>query len=453
MPSQEEPSKPRVDLSVVIPALDEGPNLQRLLPELVQTLQTLGVSFEILLIDPNPNEATRSAASAVGARLLDQGRPGYGGALREGFAAASGDFVLTMDADLSHRPSFAEQLWEARTSGDVVIASRYVPGGSADMPRVRSVLSRVLNRFFRRGLSMPVRDLSSGFRLYRTKAIPQAKLQARDFDILPELLVRSYAEGWKVVEVPFAYKPREHGASHARVIAFGLAYLRTFLSMWRLRNSILAADYDDRAHDSAIFLQRYWQRSRHRHVTELIAGQGRVLDIGCGSSRIIGALPPGSIGLDILMRKLRYARKFNRPLVYGSGFSLPFPAESFACVLCSQVIEHVPKESPILDELCRVLAPGGRLVLGTPDYDNWEWVWMEKAYGLAAPGGYADEHIAHYTYDELMHLFTEARGYAFEGARYILQGELIMAFRKPARPTEFAAAGDRVAASLAGSRS
>jgi SAM-dependent methyltransferase len=89
----------------------------------------------------------------------------------------------------------------------------------------------------------------------------------------------------------------------------------------------------------------------------------------------------------------------------------------------------VPKDSPILDELCRVLAPGGRLVLGTPDYDHWEWVAIEKVYGMV-PGGYADEHIAHYTYDELKNLM-EARGFTVEDARYILRGELIMAFRKP----------------------
>ena len=69
-------------------------------------------------------------------------------------------------------------------------------------------------------------------------------------------------------------------------------------------------------------------------------------------------------------------------------------------MLCSQVIEHVPKDSPILDELCRVLAPGGRLVLGTPDYANWQWVYIEKLYGLV-PGGYKDEHISHYTNAEL----------------------------------------------------
>ena len=103
---------------------------------------------------------------------------------------------------------------------------------------------------------------------------------------------------------------------------------------------------------------------------------------------------------------------------------------AFPCVLCSQVIEHVPKESPILNELCRVLKPGGRLVLGTPDYANWQWVYMEKLYGMV-PGGYKDEHISHYTRRELVQLMT-ARGLRLEEERYILRGELIQAFRTPA---------------------
>ncbi len=97
-------------------------------------------------------------------------------------------------------------------------------------------------------------------------------------------------------------------------------------------------------------------------------------------------------------------------------------------MLCSQVIEHVPKASPILDELCRVLESGGRLVLGTPDYANWQWVYIEKLYGLV-PGSYADEHISHYTRAELIAIMS-ARGFSLEAERYILQGELILAFRK-----------------------
>jgi len=297
------------------------------------------------------------------------------------------------------------------------------------MPRSRRFFSRGLNKLFGSGLSLPIKDLSSGYRLYKAEVV-QEPIKARDFDILQEILVRSYAQGWTTREVPFAYAPSKNGSSSARVIRFGRAYLRTFWSLWKLRNSILCADYDDRAHDSRIPLQRYWQRERHRHITDLIAGQGPVLDVGCGSSRIISALPEKSLAIDILLRKLRYARKFGAMLTHGSGFTLPVRDHAFPCVLCSQVIEHVPKESPILSELDRTLAPGGRLVLGTPDYANWEWVVTEKLYGWFAPGAYADEHIAHYTRKELIDMF-EAKGYKLEAVRYILRGELILAFRKP----------------------
>lgn len=419
-----------VDLSIVIPALDEGDNLAIILPQLRDLLRALGLRYEVLIVTQRTDPRTASAAALIDARVIEQTDTGYGGALVEGFASARGAYVLTMDADTSHRPAFVESLWSRRHDAEVSIASRYIPGGRAHMPATRFVLSRVLNWFFSVGLDVPIRDLSSGFRLYNAVVLRHQAYSARDFDILQQIVVKAFAEGWKVQEVPFTYEPREHGSSHGRVLRVGRACLATFGQLWKLRNSILAADYDDRAHDSRIPLQRYWQRSRFRHVTQLIAGQGRVLDVGCGSSRIIGALPPDSVAVDVLQRKLRYARKFNRALVRASGFRLPFPDASFPCVLCSQVIEHVPKDSPILSELVRVLAPGGRLVLGTPDYDHWEWVVMEKAYGLVAPGGYADEHIAHYTYDELKERF-ERLGFVFEGARYILRGELIMAFRKP----------------------
>jgi dolichol-phosphate mannosyltransferase len=418
-----------LDLSIVIPALDEGSNLAILLPQLRVVLEGLGASFEILVVTRDPDPLTVSAAAASDALVLPQEEPGYGGALKTGIGRARGTYILTMDADLSHPSQFITGLWASRHAADVTIASRYVPGGRAEMPATRFLLSRILNVCFRRGLSVTVHDLSSGFRLYRSAVVRQLRFAARDFDVLQEILVHAHAEGWRIQEVPFAYAPRQHGASHARVFRFGRAYVRTFWSLWKLRNSILAADYDDRAYDSVIWLQRYWQRKRYAHVTELIAGQGPVLDVGCGSSRIIAALPPGSVGVDVLRRKLRYARRFGCWLVQASGFQLPVRDEAFRCVVCSQVIEHVPKESPILDELCRVLRTGGRLVLGTPDYANWQWVWMEKAYGLAAPGSYADEHISHYTYEELVAEFGR-RGFDLEQVRYILKGELIMAFRK-----------------------
>lgn len=416
-------------LSIIIPAHNEGLNLASLLPNLKAILEELQITHEIIVIcralDPATGQAVRRAAG----RVIEQTERGYGGALMMGFQMAQGQYFLTMDADLSHSPEFVRDLWAQRENADVVIASRYVNGGRAIMPWGRYVLSRTLNAFLSRGLSLGIRDMSSGFRLYRASVIQNMRLEARDFDVLQEILVRAYAEGRRVKEIAFTYTPRRHGSSNARVLRFGLAYRRTFWRLWKLRNSILCADYDDRAHDSAILPQRYWQHQRYRHVTELIEGEGCVLDVGCGSSRIIAALPEGSIAIDILMRKLCYARKFSRHLVQASGFMLPIRSGAFPCVLCSQVIEHVPKESPILEELIRTLAPGGRLVLGTPDYANWEWVLTEKLYKFFAPNAYADEHIAHYTRQELIDHFQQ-RGFILEATRYILQGELILAFRK-----------------------
>ncbi|HXW07464.1 MAG TPA: methyltransferase domain-containing protein [Vicinamibacterales bacterium] len=363
--------------------------------------------------------------------VVPAGRRGFGYELRSGLRQARGAYIITVDPDFSGPMTFLGDLWARRHEAEVVIASRYVEGSRVAMPASRHAGSRLLNIVFRRGLSLGVQDGSSAIRLYRSDAVRSLPLQAEDYDILQEVLVRAYADGWRVLEIPFHYAPNPQVPSKAHA-ALARAYLRTFYRLWKLRNSIAAADYDYRAHDSPIPLQRYWQRSRYRHIVELIEGQGAVLDVGCGSSHIIGALPRGSVALDVLVNKLRFARRFPTPRVRASGLALPFASELFPCVLCSQVIEHVPMVPSMIDELCRVLKPGGRLVLGTPDYDRWEWVWIEKAYALAAPGGYADEHISHYTRKGLLELFAR-RGYVHEATRYILRGELILAFRKPAR--------------------
>jgi dolichol-phosphate mannosyltransferase len=357
--------------------------------------------------------------------------PGYGGALRTGFQAATGNYVLTLDADGSHDPSFLSQMWESRESAEVVVASRYVAGGAAEMSPLRSVLSRVLNLTFRRGLSLPVHDLSSGYRLYHRAAVRGLKIQATNFDVLEEILIRTLAAGYTVREIPFHYRARMSGESHVRLARFAISYMRTLGSMWRLRNSIESADYDGRAYDSVVPLQRYWQRRRYQIVTRLTEGFKDVLDVGCGSSRILGSR--AMVGLDIMMHKLRYGRRFGNPLVHGSIFELPFPDASFDCVICSEVIEHVPADEKVFSELERVLRPGGRLILGTPDYDRWQWRTLEWLYGKLAPSGYADEHITHYCRDNLQR-YLEARGMKVESVDYVGGSEMIFSLRKSAVP-------------------
>ena len=349
----------RIELSVVIPAKNEAENLALLLPELKAVLESLKTSYEIIVIDRSPEQRMVKLADKYQVDLIDQVQPGYGKATRIGIVRASGAHILTMDANLSHSPTCIKNLWETRQEADLIVASRYVRGAKYQMPLARTFLSRGLNILFSRGLSFAVRDMSSGFRLYNAKAMKRLELTSPDFAILQEILVKAYCEGWSVLEIPFDYRPHQHGNSFARMFAFGISYLRAFSTLYRLRNSILSADYDDRAYNSIVLPQRYWQRQRFRHIVGLSLNEGKVLDVGSGSSSIIGALPQRSVAIDILLRKLRYARKFGRLLVQASGFNLPFGDASYPCVVCSEVIEHVPKDSPILSELERVLAPGG----------------------------------------------------------------------------------------------
>jgi dolichol-phosphate mannosyltransferase len=418
-----------MQMSIIIPAINEGNNLRMLLPRLHRVVSDLQMQgHETIVVDGGSTDDTSEVASSLGARTIGQEEPGYGGALKAGFQAANGEYILTLDADLSHDPDFIRAMWEARQEAEVIVASRYVPEGSAQMPVVRKVLSIILNRFFTKGLSLPLHDISSGFRLYRSSALKDMPIESIDFDVLEEILIRCYARGWRIKEIPFRYIPRQEGDSHISLLRFGLAYLWTFRRMWELRNSILCADYDDRAYDSRIPPQRYWQRKRHDIVTEFAAGAGSGLDIGCGSSRMLSSLDAVT-GVDILLRKLRWARKYGKPLVNASIFDLPFSDAAFDCVICSEVIEHIPAGDESFLEMQRVLNDGGRLILGTPDYGRWSWRIIEGLYHRLIPGGYADEHITPYKKDDLVR-YMEEFGFVLLETRYVLASEMILLFRK-----------------------
>ncbi|HVA67716.1 MAG TPA: glycosyltransferase [Candidatus Binataceae bacterium] len=417
------------DLSIILPVINERDNLRELIPRLTEFARQLRLESEILVIDGGSTDGTPEIATELGARVLRERQRGYAGALMTGFAEARGEYLLTLDADLSHEPAFVFKMWRARGRADIIIASRYVRGGVAYTSFGRRALSRILNEVLRRVLAMPVRDLSSGFRLYRRAAIEGIEPEGRNFDVLEEILVKAWANGYSVAEVPFTYFPREAGHSHARLIRFGWDLTRSALKLWGLRNSVASADYDERAFYSIIPLQRYWQRRRHRITVSWTRNAGRTLDVGCGSSLIIQSLN-NAVGMDFSMGKVRFLRRYGIPLLRGSAFALPFKDNSFDCIISSQVIEHIPFDDALFTELKRVLRPGGMLVIGTPDYATIGWRMIEPVYGFLKPGGYKDEHITHYTRASLTKIL-ERHGFIFEEADYILRSELIMRFRKP----------------------
>ncbi|NLH47471.1 MAG: glycosyltransferase [Myxococcales bacterium] len=412
-----------LDLSVIIPARNEADSIGSAVDGVRGVGARLGLAFEVVVVDAASPDGTAEVARRHGAEVIGQTQPGYGGALLAGFARARGEWVLTMDADLSHPPQFVESLWRARADADLVIASRYVPGGYAVMPYGRYLLSRVLNAFFATALSIPIGDLSSGFRLYRRAALRELSFAGGNFDVLQQILVALLRGGYHVREVPFFYQPRLAGASNARILRFGVGYLRTVVDLWKQRHDLNAADYDFNAFYSRIPLQRFWQRRRYRAVTSLLRAPGPVLDVGSGSS-VFAAQYPGVIAVDANPAKLRFLRRYNRRVVLADAGRLPFADGAFATVVCSEVIEDNADRN-LLAEAARVLAAGGSLIVGTPDYGSWRWPLVNWFYSRIQPTRTAGRHPNPYTRERLR-AELERLGLAVDEEIAILGSEVIV---------------------------
>lgn len=380
------------------------------------------------MADAGSKDNTVTIAKGLGAISFTQRFPGYGGALSEAIKIARGRYIVTMDADLSHNPYIIQRLLSLRQTAHILIASRYVKGGWTNMPFSRRVLSLILNKFASFVLSIPVRDISSGFRLYDAKIFKEIDPEERDFNILIEILMKAYMNGFSIAEVPFHYQPRLKGRSNAKIIKFGFGFLKTIAHMWKARNAISSADYDDRAFNSRIPLQRYWQRRRYEIIRSFTGYHKDILDVGAGTSKIIGALPQAIIS-DISLKKLRYDIKLGNRLVCADARNLCFKDRSFSELICSEVIEHLEAGDNIFAELSRVLKKGGILILGTPDYSRIPWRAIEWCYKKAVPGGYADTHITHYTRRGLEEKMAHF-GFKLDRYKYVLGSELICRFLK-----------------------
>jgi len=236
------------------------------------------------------------------------------------------------------------------------------------------------------------------------------------------VIAKAIAQGCRIQKVPLYY-PQAKRWTSGRLAELDAGYAKTFGRMLALRNSVKAADYDHRAFDSWIPLQRYWQRERFRVIRGMVDGSTRILDIGCGSSRILQSLPQ-AVGLDMQIRKLRWLRAPGRHLVQGSLSALPFADATFDALICSEVIEHIAREELDLSDMVRVLAPGGTLVLGTPDYGRWIWRALEALYKKVFPQGYATEHINPYTRKELRREI-EKLGLTVLDVQYVGASEMI----------------------------
>ena len=227
------------ELSVILPSYEEAGNLSWLLPQLKAELSGLDISFEIIVVDTEtPRDDTLVICRENGVSYVPRlGGALYSHALKTGIARATGRWVLCMDSDGSHSPSFVKTMWGARSQADLVIASRYVKGGGTENPAVLIFLSYLVNLTFRIVLGIHCNDLSNSFRLYRGDALRSLSLECRNFDIIEEILLKLSLRdaGFSLLEIPFTFQKRKAGRTKRDLVAFMFSYLGTLRRLRRLR--------------------------------------------------------------------------------------------------------------------------------------------------------------------------------------------------------------------------
>jgi dolichol-phosphate mannosyltransferase len=238
-------------VAVVLPMYNEADNVAALLERLEAVRDQSGLDLVALAIDDGSRDATYVRLTKLAARFpfLRIGRHehnrGMAAALRTGIAEALAergpafDALAFMDADLTHAPEDLPRLVApiAEDRADFVLGSRYVPGGSMrGVPWPRRAISIVGNAAVRRLLSVPIEDLTSGFRAARAEVFRAITLHEHGFGIQLEGTVRAYRAGFRVAEVPITLGVRKNGYSkmaYTRSFWFGYAHL--VVQLWLKR--------------------------------------------------------------------------------------------------------------------------------------------------------------------------------------------------------------------------
>jgi dolichol-phosphate mannosyltransferase len=208
---------------LVLPTFDEAENLE---PFVGAVLTKLPPSSRILIVDDNSPDGTGEIADRLAAEhesvavLHRPGKEGLGPAYIAGFRVAlvaGAGLILEMDSDFSHAPAYLPRLLDAAERADLVIGSRYVPGGGVgDWGAVRRAISRGGSAYARRVLGVGVRDLTGGFKCFRREVLEAIDLNAvrtRGYAFQVELTYRAIELGFEVVEVPIVFRDRRVGAS------------------------------------------------------------------------------------------------------------------------------------------------------------------------------------------------------------------------------------------------
>lgn len=211
-------------ITVILPTYNEAENLQKL----VSVLFSLPLDLGVLVVDDNSPDGTGRIADELANQhpgnvtvLHRSGKMGLRSAYMEGFRKAfelGSNVVVQMDSDFSHDPAVLPEMARRLSGCDLVIGSRYVEGGSLDRhwPVWRKALSGFGNFYARTILGSPIRDMTTGYRMWRRETLqgmPLDRIRSNGYIFLVEMSYVAYLMGFKIEETPIYFADRRWGKS------------------------------------------------------------------------------------------------------------------------------------------------------------------------------------------------------------------------------------------------
>ncbi len=375
-------------VSVIIPAFNEAATIR----EILRRVQETPFDKEIIVVDDGSTDGTGEALATVDRRNLrviaHEKNRGKGAAVRTGFAAATGDYVILQDADLEYDPRDYARLLEPLIEGDadVVYGSRFVGSPRRVLLFWHTVGNHVLTLLSNMVTNLNLTDMETGYKAFRIDVVRRLSLNSERFGIEPELTAKVAKLRCRVYEVPVSYHGRTYeegkkirwtdGISAAgAILRYGLFTGRTTAHVGLETLSTVTA------------LGHY-----NTWLWERVAGfiGERVFEAGCGTGTITHYLAGRQrvVCADVdeqyvAMLQRRYANRPNIRVEWADLSSTTWPVldgERIDTVVCMNVLEHLPDDQYVLQRFRSILEPGGRLVLLVPAH-GWLYGSMDVALG------------------------------------------------------------------------
>jgi len=203
-------------LSIIIPMYNEELTVGNIIDRVKTSAAQTGLQTEIIVVDDHSYDHSLLAAGRHGVRLYSlKHHLGKGYALRAGFAKASGDIVVTIDSDGSHKP---EELSEVlapilRDQADLVIGSRYMNHKHVATRKLNAFGVRLFNYFIELSTGVAISDSQSGYRAMKREVLRSQKLYSGEYEIESEMLVKTAKKKFRIAEVPISFEQRTYGRS------------------------------------------------------------------------------------------------------------------------------------------------------------------------------------------------------------------------------------------------